>query len=1705
MPKCVHVVCGEPPEIVGGEPVQSDKPVAGEVVEYKCQTGYTLADPSNLTCSANGNFTGEKPRCIKVKCKKLENIPFGQVWADGNEYGDAASYMCRPGYKVIGAMLSKCLANGSWSEEKPYCKEVVCQIPAPVENGYISSPGGFAYNKVIKISCNDGYNLRGSAERKCLADSKWSGEQPKCEEVACPKPIINHGFINESAGDQQIKDHVRNLDIFPFGITVNFGCEMGFQLWGNKELNCLENETWDGDVPTCERVKCPAPVISDSVITALHGYEYQRKIIVDCERGFKLSGESVLYCNADKTWSKSLPECFPVSCSPPTFVNGNFSEVKSPNRGTGYPYGLTLRFMCLPGYILVGEEISECSETATWVPDIPSCSQFTCPKPWISTYRANGLHIISPKEEYKYKETVEFTCGDGYRINGTATLVCAEKKLWSDAVPQCVRITCPEPTLENGDFSSYYTSFRPLTFNIGLNLFFRCYKGHRLVGSRNATCQADSTWSVALPSCVTVMCPPLMIDNSEVISTGNDNAYIYGVKVTVLCSEGFEMVGTSRLTCTNHGSWSAEPPYCKRIQCTKPNINNGMTEVLKQALSNRYVYNDVIRINCYEGFLLEGFSTLTCTITGQWSHDFPVCEPITCKRPNITNGRMSIIEIINPHSDPDQLHVFGTIVQFECHEGFRLIGQNDSVCSEQGIWVGGIPTCESVSCPDLNVTNSIINSTSTRYGSSVAFICDPGFQLFGDSALKCGANGKWQGLSPVCKPSPCPTLEITDGKIVGETSLLGIYVYGDRAIFLCNPGFILHGQNILLCQQNQTWSSEVPVCKRRLCSKAPYEFEHGSISVHSHDGQNNSFNATLTFECDLGFKIVGKPSIQCNVYGLWTTSFPQCQRVFCSSPYLVNGAIKGKPLIGGNYTFGDSIVFTCNPGFFRQGDGELLCQPDGRWTSSFPDCLRQSCENPQNPENGYFTGTSYFFESRISFYCYQGYELEGPSFSTCLASGKWDVFPLCKLIKCNMPPGVDNGELSVNGIQYQDIAEYSCKNGFVLYGQKTAVCQANGTWSGKPPRCQKQECTEWPIIKNGTLSRIQENYVYGDVAYIVCDKGHKVEGDASVRCQEGGTWGTILSKCVIVKCSYPKRILNGRVSYMSVTYDSVITYTCDKGYTLVGKAERRCEATGFWSDLQPSCHIVRCPEPKRALFKNGYIVGSAYMYNSIVTYKCSVGYVLQGESRHQCLSTGEWNSTLPRCIPVDCGQPLEIANALIQVSSTVYRAVAEYQCNRGYNIRGAVFHTCSLNGRWSGQLTSCEKVTCPVPVDIDNGFYEGENFTFMAEIKYQCKEKYALEGDSIQSCDESGRWSGTTPQCRAKKCPPPDRSASDHLLMSGDDFSAGSILSFQCDTGYRLIGEEKVTCEDGAHWSGNLPRCEEISCGVPRLIKNGFIDGNSYQYQDIVQIGCVAGYTVQGESTIECQANGKWSDINATCIPVTCGKPPDIEHATIGGSSFNFGEYIFYKCLEGFEMTGNNLLQCSSNGTWEGTLPSCHMTSCGSVPVIPHASTIVTKTTYGSKASYKCNRGYNILGSAMVECIANGTWSYQDKPKCVPLDCGIPQPLPHGNIKYAGTTLGEYAEYFCDEGYLMVGKPVIRCLPEDGWNSSAPQCLPVSCPTPVDPENGSVDGNSFEFGNQILYSCSQGFKLIGEAIRTCEGNGKWSSRQPRCDGKTSGV
>ncbi|KAF3840051.1 hypothetical protein F7725_018768 [Dissostichus mawsoni] len=167
-------------------------------------------------------------------------------------------------------------------------------------------------------------------------------------------------------------------------------------------------------------------------------------------------------------------------------------------------------------------------------------------------------------------------------------------------------------------------------------------------------------------------------------------------------------------------------------------------------------------------------------------------------------------------------------------------------------------------------------------------------------------------------------------------------------------------------------------------------------------------------------------------------------------------------------------------------------------------------------------------------------------------------------------------------------------------------------------------------------------------------------------------------------------------------------------------------------------------------------------------------------------------------------------------------------------------------------------------------------------------------------------------------------------IVIGQEYSVGMTISFECLSGYTLLGEPSLTCLHGVsrNWNHPIPRCEvqQLHLSESQLLPLPFSslsvarDGPD---QASPQIGQFSGNSVQeGVSTTANQVLIKFhSDFSTSGFFVlkyyayqlrACQPPPPVANATIltDDDEFEIGDIIQYSCLPGFTLVGSEILTC---------------------------------------------------------------------------------------------------------------------------------------------------------------------------------------------------
>ena len=242
----------------------------------------------------------------------------------------------------------------------------------------------------------------------------------------------------------------------------------------------------------------------------------------------------------------------------------------------------------------------------------------------------------------------------------------------------------------------------------------------------------------------------------------------------------------------------------------------------------------------------------------------------------------------------------------------------------------------------------------------------------------------------------------------------------------------------------------------------------------------------------------------------------------------------------------------------------------------------------------------------------------------CDEEGRWPtLLPVCVRVCFNPFLPFDNVIDSSNNKSFveDDIATFSCKEGFAAEKEVQAVCQSDGSWSGVPstPYCKQLVC----LIPLDSHLILSEKPSLNTSIYFKCEPGYKLEGDNNSTCLESGSWSAAIPSCVFIDCGEPTDVPHGHVQYNLTTYKSQANYSCHIGYDLVGESLLTCADNFSWTPQAPKCIIVTCKGQFEQV-SHGAMITNGMTYMSTADIICDEGYISNGTTRATCNEFGQW-------------------------------------------------------------------------------------------------------------------------------------------------------------------------------------------------------------------------------------------------------------------------------------------------------------------------------------------------------------------------------------------------------------------------------------------------------------------------------------------------
>ncbi|PNI48200.1 SELE isoform 5 [Pan troglodytes] len=259
-----------------------------------------------------------------------------------------------------------------------------------------------------------------------------------------------------------------------------------------------------------------------------------------CDPGFSgLKCEQMVECDAVTNPANGFVDCFQ-------------------NPGS-FPWNTTCTFDCEEGFELMGAQSLQCTSSGNWDNEKPTCKAVTCRavrQPQNGSVRCSH----SPAGEFTFKSSCNFTCEEGFMLQGPAQVECTTQGQWTQQIPVCEAVRCD--AVHQPPKGLVRCAHSPIgEFTYKSSCAFSCEEGFELHGSTQLECTSQGQWTEEVPSCQVVKCSSLAVPGKINMSCSGEP--VFGTVCKFACPEGWTLNGSAALTCGATGHWSGLLPTCE--------------------------------------------------------------------------------------------------------------------------------------------------------------------------------------------------------------------------------------------------------------------------------------------------------------------------------------------------------------------------------------------------------------------------------------------------------------------------------------------------------------------------------------------------------------------------------------------------------------------------------------------------------------------------------------------------------------------------------------------------------------------------------------------------------------------------------------------------------------------------------------------------------------------------------------------------------------------------------------------------------------------------------------------------------------------------------------------------------------------------------------------------------------------------------------
>ncbi|GAB0099339.1 locomotion-related protein Hikaru genki [Sergentomyia squamirostris] len=1443
---CEPRSCGQPPDPSNGFH-SGECYTFGCLIRYHCSEGYELVGKPERLCDSNGSWTPQlMPNCVlvtSVQCPPPENPKNGRAIYTSVSYNSISSYECKYGFTLVGDSSRRCGADKKWSGTLPVCKEINCEHPGVLYNGWLENiETGTGLGASIIFRCQPGMLLKGHSSTVCQIDGKWRYSVPQCL-APCVVPTISQGIVIPNESEYEFNGTtptpgVGSISKVQHGTTLEVMCDEHYEFpISSLSPPVCNNGTWSV-IPRCVPARCksmPKPPKNGMVLAPKT--EHGMKARFKCKDGFNLTGpggkevtdpnEYVLTCSFGN-WTGTTPMCQEVYCSFPGYIpNGKVLLVGNMGLYDYRPYvrkimnNKQIMYDCDKGYVLNEGPVGATCIGGLWRPtDLPSCLLGQHPRlRWNRRRRSASMAIQNKRYHAWVKDYLNQLAQDdiakdqGHR-----------RKRESDN-----RIIYP---------LTYYRNFENFPT---LPVFSTTHAREKRQLSDIE--RAYSKYYQKIKEKYKTYVKQLLGYNSKHTNHTLANRPKQASKDRIQMQDGRwmntynnpEMWSRYRATHKVRTAGNENHNEDDSTRITIPDINDNRDsseELLKQVsnlLNQEPEYQPPSKFQKHDAEALRNYQ--------QKLEDLALSQ-----NKNSTDSSLpSIIAQLKSQIVRKKRAIHDARTNFTTDKILNDENGNETTLGNRKNRIR-IP-CEPL-VPEMFSSIELVRpgkNDTVEYssGTIVKLTCLKGQLNFQNpnSTAKC-VKGRWKPLKPECVTKPCTIPTADHGTyyavdpnnpkdLAKSLSPLDDVENGQRVIFRCATGFNIQGSHNLGCNDGEWDAPAFPECMAAPCilpqlSNAAYmggyraELTIANGSSVSVQCENSPATAITQMECILGQLHPATPN--------------------CITP----GSRKSREEFSGTNTLDPS----------NKSEEESEEGGGSEEETSSEEDLKNSCGPPSKMDAALVYKNSEELEpsrvvyppgTEITFNCIASIAGERTTWKIICEHGVWIGRSLnCLNTSCLFHNNEPNVVSFYNDLEIrEEVVEFPpgaviisrCVDigKFVLMGSNVRSC-IHSEWNVSKPICYglNQE-NDYAMEKSPTILFRHQN---GPIAQ---------SNDGKLIVYPGTT--------LHMECLWMRRFGNPKwnVSHEFRKYpegwvtDENRDPQLEYRLSIFNAVE---EDSGIFSCQTPARHehavdvvvkAINCPEIPA---KRGLIMSTTdTKLSTKLVFSCANGNSLIGASEITCMPSSNWSAPLPVCESVECGDIplLTSSNAtqpLVAVLSREVGGRAAFSCPSGYGLRGSSESVCLPSGEWAQPFPTCIEVQCDNPGAPQNGYAQGSGPYKAGDIvQFNCNPEYMMQGQPIIACQDNGRWSGGLPKC-VQACSYPGTAISGRMSSVKFYYAIGESITFTCDSGLILRGAKMLKCLRNGKWSNAIPTCVSADAAedtdrVPSSSKSGRKSNNN--------------------------------------------------------------------------------------------------------------------------------------------------------------------------------------------------------------------------------------------------------------------------------------